>query len=181
VRDLSRLLHPAVLDDLGLLAAVDAHAQTFSTRHGIRVELLHDHMDERLAPEVEVAAYRLVQEALTNVARHSATSVCHVYLQRLPHSILITIEDHGRGFDVDAESQAISRGLGLIGIRERVAQLRGTLRLESTLGEGTRLTVELPASTRPASLDSAEFDPADAPELTLTSKVPHAQAPAAPR
>jgi signal transduction histidine kinase len=174
IRDLSRLLHPSVLDDLGLLAAVEAHAHTFSRRHGIRVELLHDHMEARLAPEVEVAAYRLVQEALTNVARHSQTSTCRVYLQGLPHSILVTIEDQGRGFGINAESPASSRGLGLIGIRERVAQLQGTLRLESTPGKGTRVTVELPTMSRAAPTDSAASDTEEAQGVAVTSPVPHA-------
>jgi len=72
-----------------------------------------------------------------------------VYLQRLPNTVLITIEDDGIGFDATEVSRSgARRGLGLLGIRERVAQLRGTLRLESGPGKGTRLTVELPVETR---------------------------------
>ena len=149
VRDLSHLLHPAMLDDLGLRAAIDWYLRGFSKRHDIRVELLHDRMDERLVPETETAAFRIVQEALTNVVKHAQATSCRIYLQRLTNTVLITIEDNGVGFDLtEAPKSGERRGLGLLGIRERVAQLRGTLRLESSPAKGTRLTVELPAQTR---------------------------------
>jgi signal transduction histidine kinase len=163
VRDLSHLLHPAMLDDLGLRAAVDWHLRGFGKRHDIRVQLLHERMDERLSPETEAAAFRIVQEALTNVARHARATSCRVYLQRLPNTVLITIEDDGIGFDVTGASESEPRrGLGLLGIRERVAQLRGTLRLESTPAKGTRLTVELPAQPRTRS-DGADAVPTPVP------------------
>jgi signal transduction histidine kinase len=146
VRDLSHFLHPSLLDDLGLPAAVDSYLKGFGRRHGLRVELLQDGMDDRLAGETEAAAYRIIQEALTNVVKHARASTCRVYLQRLPNTILITIEDDGVGFEpTDGATPAARRGLGLIGIRERAAHLRGTVRLESASGKGTRLTVELPA------------------------------------
>jgi signal transduction histidine kinase len=150
VRDLSHLLHPALLDDLGLPATIDWYLKGFGRRHGVRCELLHDRMEERLLPEIEASVYRIVQEALTNVARHARASSCRVYLQRLPATILITVEDDGVGFDLaEADRTESRRGLGLISIRERVANLKGTVRLESTPGKGTRLTVELPALVRP--------------------------------
>ena len=146
VRDLSHLLHPALLDDLGLPAAVEWYLRGFSRRHDIRAEVLQDHMDERLAPGLEASAYRIIQEALTNVAKHARATSCRVYLQRLPTTVLVTIEDDGAGFDeAEVASAGARAGLGLIGIRERAKQLRGTVRLESAPGRGTRLTVELPA------------------------------------
>jgi signal transduction histidine kinase len=149
VRDLSHLLHPALLDDLGLAAATEWYLRGFGKRHGVRVDVIHDRMDERFTSEIEAAAYRIVQEALTNVAKHASATSCRVYLQRLPNTILMTIEDDGAGFDASTvERVGERRGLGLIGIRERVAQLRGTMRLESGPGRGTRLTVELPARVR---------------------------------
>jgi signal transduction histidine kinase len=155
VRDLSHLLHPALLDDLGLPSAVEWYLRGFGARHDIRTELLHDRMDERFAPDIEASAYRIVQEALTNVAKHARATSCRVYLQRLPHTILITVEDDGAGFDPTATGDSGRRpGIGLIGIRERAAQLRGTVRLESAPGKGTRLTVELPARAR-AAIDDA--------------------------
>ncbi len=167
VRDLSRLLHPAMLDDLGLPAAVDSYLRGFGTRYGLRVELLIDRMDERLQPETEVTAYRVIQEALTNVARHAQAQTCRVYLQRLAATILITIEDDGIGFDSEeATRPELRTGLGLLGIRERASLLRGTMRLESTSGAGTRLTVELPAA--PRSPAAEETDTVVTPTLTAT-------------
>lgn len=160
VRDLSHLLHPALLDDLGLTSAVEWYLRGFGKRHDIRVELLHDQMEQRLTPEIEASAYRIVQEALTNVAKHARATTCRVYLQRLPHTVLITIEDDGIGFDPQDTGSAERHGLGLVGIRERVSHLSGSLLLETAPGRGTRLTVELPARPR---LDERETTvPADA-------------------
>ena len=146
VRDLSRLLHPSMLDDLGLPAAIDWYLKGFGRRHGIRMELLQDGVEERLPAEAEAGIYRIVQEALTNVAKHAQATTCRVFLQRLTHTVLVTIEDDGVGFRPEEVSMpGASRGIGLVGIRERVAQLRGELRLESGPGKGTRLTVEIPA------------------------------------
>jgi signal transduction histidine kinase len=149
VRDLSRLLHPAMLDDLGLAATIDWYLKGFGKRHGVRIELLQDRMDERMPAEAEAGVYRIVQEALTNVAKHAQASTCRVFLQRLPHTLLVTIEDDGIGFNPgDRAEPGALRGIGLVGIRERVTQLRGELRLESAPGQGTRLTVEVPARAR---------------------------------
>ena len=149
VRDLSRLLHPSMLDDLGLPATIDWYLKGFGRRHGVRIELLHNGMEERLPPETEAAVYRIVQEALTNVAKHAQATTCRVFLQRLTNTVLVTIEDDGVGFRPEEVNQpGASRGIGLVGIRERVAQLRGELRLESGPGKGTRLTVEVPAPAR---------------------------------
>jgi signal transduction histidine kinase len=167
VRDLSHLLHPALLDDLGLPAAIEWYLRSFGRRHDIRADVIHDRMDQRLAPEIETAAYRIVQEALTNVAKHARASTCRVYLQRLPNTLLITVEDNGAGFDPAGDRP----GLGLVGIRERASQLRGTVRLESTPGKGTRLTVELPARARVADAQPDE-------DSALRSSLPAARVPA---
>ena len=159
VRDLSHLLHPALLDDLGLAAASAWYLKGFGKRHGVRTDLLHDRMEERLGPETEAAVYRIIQEALTNVAKHAQATSCRVYLQRLTNTLLVTIEDDGVGFDVaGARSADGSHGIGLVGIGERVAQLHGTVRLESGAGKGTRLTVEVPAEARipPGDIVSAD-------------------------
>jgi signal transduction histidine kinase len=108
-----------------------------------------------MSAEVELAAYRIVQEGLTNVAKHASARACRVYVQRLPHSLLVTVEDDGVGFDLKRKPAADPlRGLGLVGIRERVSGLGGTLRLESTPGQGTRLSAELPVIIRPSSIDA---------------------------
>jgi signal transduction histidine kinase len=145
VRDLTQLLHPAALDDLGLPAAIDASLRGLARRHDINVDLSQSGLTERLPRETEVAAYRIVQEALTNVARHSRATHCHVRLLRLPATLKVEVEDDGAGFDVAAAVGDHRRGLGLISIRERTAHVGGTLSVRSTPGRGTRLSVELPA------------------------------------
>jgi signal transduction histidine kinase len=106
-------------------------------------------MADRLAPEIETAAYRIIQEAVTNVAKHASATLCRVYLQRLPATVLVTVEDNGTGFDTQSSRPGGGEpGLGLISIRERAALVGGAVRLESAPGKGTRLTVELPARPR---------------------------------
>ncbi len=157
VRDLSHFLHPALLDDLGLPATVDWYLRGFSRRHDVRADLLQSNMTERLAPEVEASCYRIIQEALTNVAKHARAQTCRVYLQRLPTTLLVTVEDDGVGFEERRrDSTAGSSGLGLIGIRERASHLGGTVGIESAPGRGTRITVELPARARTPSVAPSE-------------------------
>lgn len=144
VRDLSYLLHPAALDEFGLVSAVEQHIKSFGKRHGISTELSHASMDARLAPETEAAAYRIIQEALTNVAKHAKATQCRVFLARQPDVLRIVIEDNGVGFDPLAPRSADRRGLGLIGIRERASHLNGSVSFESGHGHGTRVIVELP-------------------------------------
>jgi len=170
VRDMSHLLHPAVLDDLGLVAAVDSHLKRFGRRHAISVALFPDQMEGRLDRETEVTAYRIVQEALTNVAKHSRAQSCRVYLQCRSDTLLVEVEDDGLGFDPArvAGSEATA-GLGLIGIRERASRIGGTLRVESAEGKGTRISVELPVQSqlRPADgVDAASSgQPGDVDEV----------------
>jgi signal transduction histidine kinase len=157
VRDLSHLLHPSVLDDLGLVAALDSLVTDFRRRHRIGVEFLHQGHDHRLQAETERAAYRIAQEALTNIARHAEATTGGVRLATDPASLTITIDDNGVGFDVaDVERPGKRRGLGLLSIRERVAGLGGTVRIESAPGRGSRIEVTLPA------LESLRVDDADA-------------------
>jgi signal transduction histidine kinase len=167
VRDLSHLLHPAMLDDLGLPAALDWYLSGFGRRHGITVELLHERMDERLEPQTEAAIYRIVQEAMTNVAKHARAAVAVVFVRRVDDTVLVTIEDNGIGFD----PERARRGLGLIGIRERVAHLEGTVLIDAAPGRGTRLTINLPA--RLAARDENPA-PLDTPDTTPTLARPEA-------
>jgi signal transduction histidine kinase len=145
VRDLSHLLHPSALDDLGLVAALESLVADFRRRHQIAVEFIHQGQDRRLHAETERAIYRIVQEALTNLARHAEASEGAVRLTIEPSVVRVTIEDNGIGFDVaDVERPGKRRGLGLLSIRERATGLRGTVNIEST-GQGSRIDVELPA------------------------------------
>jgi signal transduction histidine kinase len=145
VRDLSRLLHPSLLDDLGLPAAVRAYTQRFSERHGIRVDLQVASMDERLEPRLEAAVYRIIQESLTNIARHAGVATCRIRLTRSGDRLQLLVEDEGRGFDQRHPADASGRrGLGLIGMRERATQLGGEFSLDSGPGRGTRVSVDFP-------------------------------------
>jgi signal transduction histidine kinase len=146
VRHLSQLLHPAMLDEFGLAVTLEAHVRSFSHRTGIPTELVQDGMDRRLASELEICVYRVVQEALTNVAKHAHASSCRVFLHRLSHSLLVTIEDDGKGMAPmgrRGDSNELP-GIGLVGVRERVTRLGGQFQLETQAGKGTRLTIELP-------------------------------------
>jgi signal transduction histidine kinase len=144
VRDLSQLLRPAVLDDLGLAAAVDGLLRAFARRHRVRVELVQEGSTDRLPIETEVAAFRIIQEALTNVARHAGASRCTVRLRGASGTLDVEIEDDGAGFDPAAAPTSRS-GLGLVGIRERATELGGTVRVDAAPGSGTRIAVHLPA------------------------------------
>jgi signal transduction histidine kinase len=150
VRDISYLLHPAVLDDLGLYSAIETSLKGFRKRHNLVVDFAADAAMERLAPEVEAAAYRIVQEALTNVARHSQSTTCRVTLRRREGWLEITVEDDGVGFDIASDRARARRGLGLIAMRERAAQLGGSMLVQTAPSKGTRLVVDLPVAS-PAS------------------------------
>jgi signal transduction histidine kinase len=147
VRDLSHLLHPSLLDNMGLPAALDWFLRGFERRTGIQTKLVHSRIDERLAAPIETCCYRIVQEACANVTRHARASNCRVYLRRTGDVIVLTVEDDGQGFDAGQRAGG-AKGLGLLGIQERAVGFRGTFRIDSAPGKGTRLTVELPALPR---------------------------------
>ena len=145
VRDLSQLLHPSMLDDLGLPDTVDTYLRGFSKRTGIRAQLALERMDERLAPDLEVGVYRIVQEALTNVLKHADATACTVRLVRRDQALQLTIEDDGRGIGAGpGGSGLVRRGLGVIGMRERAAALGGTFAIGNREEGGTRVVVRLP-------------------------------------
>ena len=147
VRDLSQLLHPSTLDDFGLPATLTAYLRSFSQRTGIRSQLAET-IDERLEPAVEVCVYRIVQEALSNVARHSGATACTVALNAGDATLRLVIEDNGNGLPKDADARSIEHGLGLIGMRERAHSLGGTFTVSNREGGGTRIDVTLPSQGR---------------------------------
>jgi len=148
VRDLSQLLHPSILDDFGLPEALRALVRSFAKRTGIRVSVDLTGIEARLPAGVEVAVYRIVQEALTNIGRHSQAESCRVHLLGEGHLLRVGIDDDGRGVTGDANVPA-SRGLGVIGMRERAQALAGTFAIESEPGAGTRVAVTIPLAHRP--------------------------------
>ncbi|MEW5988245.1 MAG: histidine kinase [Chloroflexota bacterium] len=144
VHDLARQLRPSVLDDLGLPAALERYAADWQRRHALTVDLaMRGLKEERLPMEVETALYRIVQEALTNVARHAQATTASVLVERHDGVVRAIIEDDGRGFDPPVAGQTEQR-LGLYGIRERAELLGGTLTIESEAGLGSSLFVEIP-------------------------------------
>jgi signal transduction histidine kinase len=144
VRNLTQLLHPAALDDLGLPAVIDATLRGLKRRYNIRGTLEQVDLPPRLPREIELAAYRIVQEGITNVAKHARATRCDVRLTQLPDRLLVEVEDDGVGFVEDTDRPIIARGLGLVSIRERASRLGGTFNILSRPGAGTRLIVSLP-------------------------------------
>ena len=142
VRDLSQLLHPSMLDDFGLPETLAAYLRNFTKRTGIRAHLTHEGGDERMPADVEVCLYRIVQEALTNVARHSGALSCDVFLRRSGDEVELTVEDSGRGIVSDGTDAR--RGLGLMGMRERAQSLSGRFLIVNRSDGGARVTVTLP-------------------------------------
>lgn len=145
-RELSRLLRPAVLDDLGLSAALSWLARSVGKRFAIEVELTLSGLDERFDYEFETLAFRVVQEALTNVAKHSGAARASVAVERSAGRLSIRVSDPGQGFDplqvLHAEQRDL--GVGLRGMRDRAELFGGIVRIDSGVGRGTRIEVLVP-------------------------------------
>jgi signal transduction histidine kinase len=158
VHRLALELRPSVLDDWGLVVALRRHVEEFAAKTALDVDHQIIGLDqERLPPRVETALYRIVQEALTNVARHARAQRVSLVLKCLRGSVLAIIEDDGAGFDVEKVmgSSEHEEWLGLFGMQERAALLGGALTVESSPGTGTTVFVEIPlaeATIAPAQL-----------------------------
>lgn len=144
LRRLSHELRPTILDDLGLLPALEFLADGISQRAGFPITV-GGPKDGRLPFSIETALYRIVQEALTNAARHARATHASVQLVREPRMILCSIKDNGIGFDAASVMRMKGRcGLGLVGIRDRLEVLRGALQVNSEPGTGTELLIRIP-------------------------------------
>ena len=142
-RKLSLDLRPGMLDDLGLLPTLLWHIEHYTAQTRIRVLFKHSGIEgRRFASEVETAAYRIAQEALTNVARHAGVGEATLRVWTSHHTLTLQIEDQGRGFDPEAVLAACHTS-GMAGMRERTMLLGGQLTIESNFGSGTSLTAEL--------------------------------------
>ena len=142
MRRISYRLHPALLNDLGLEAALEAYFERVAKHSGLRIEFNMVGFDRRIDDSTEIVLYRLAQEALTNAVKHSKASTFRLSIvQSYPHIIFVA-EDDGVGFDPGASDTR--RALGLLSMRERAAMLRGTFSLSSTKGRGTRIRIEIP-------------------------------------
>ena len=143
LRNFSHELRPTVLDDYGLVPALQTLAEKFSKRFGLPVSV-----DGKIAPRltkgVEAAMYRVAQEALNNVARHAKASRVNIRLWRLPGEFHCSIRDDGVGFDPAAVARVSRNAVGLLGMRERLSVLGGTLQIESAPQQGTELKILVP-------------------------------------
>jgi signal transduction histidine kinase len=139
VRNMSLLLRPSMLDDLGLLPALQWQAREVGRRTGIEVDVVAENVADDLPEDHKTCIYRVVQEALHNCAEHSGARSVRLTVIQHPGSIAITIQDDGRGFDSGAV-----RGMGLLGMEERVTHLGGAFHVNSKPGQGATLHVELP-------------------------------------
>ena len=147
VHDMSLNLRPTILDDLGLLPALLWHFEHYTSSSNIVVRFEQTGIERRFDPAVETAAYRIIQEALTNVARHSGAPEALVRVWSTEDLVCVVIEDRGAGFDSRSALESHSSS-GLTGMRERALLLGGQLHIESAPSVGTRLTVELPLNHR---------------------------------
>jgi signal transduction histidine kinase len=147
-RDVDHLvweLRPTALDDLGLQAALATHIQTWSTRAGITAELhVSGLTGDRLASSAETTLYRIAQEALTNVAKHSRATHVGVIVERRADQVVLIVEDDGVGFD-PGDTATTGQGLGLSGMQERASLVGAKVQVESTAGKGTTILVRMSA------------------------------------
>jgi two-component system, NarL family, sensor histidine kinase NreB len=141
VRRLAMDLRPMALDDLGLVAAIRAYAGHAAKESGIQVTVHAAESIGRLPGDLEIVLYRAVQEGLTNIVRHAHARTSRIVLERSAHAVWLTIADDGQGI---TKGEHAGDGMGLEGMRERVALVGGRLELDSTPGEGTRVIIELP-------------------------------------
>ena len=139
IRDIALLLRPSMLDDLGLIPALDWQAREVARRSGMKVEVKAENVADSLPDDMRTCIYRVVQEALQNVSRHSAAKSAVVTVRQDQDSLFLSVEDDGSGFD-----SGKMRGLGMLGMEERVRQLGGHLEVSSAPGKGTVLRVTLP-------------------------------------
>ena len=151
VRTISHLMHPPLLDEGGLYPALHWYARGFSERSGIAANLQMDERFGRLPRDTEIAIFRIVQEALTNVHRHSGSRDAIIRVERGDASVRVQIEDHGRGMPLRSGptgEKDVQLGVGTAGMRERVAQLSGTFEIKGVPGKGTVVNAILPTAER---------------------------------
>jgi signal transduction histidine kinase len=144
VRRMAMDLRPAALDDLGLAPAVQTYVERYAETWPVRATVHVDRLHRRLPAEVELVLYRVMQEALTNIAKHASASAAAVSLSRGRNKVTLTIKDDGVGFELTDRPRLDGSGLGLFGMRERLALVGGELDVQSTKGEGTVITASVP-------------------------------------
>jgi signal transduction histidine kinase len=147
IRDLIADLRPPMLDDFGLVPTLKWLVDGFTKRHGVRVDLHKVHLLRRLPVDVETMLYRAIQEALANVAKHARAGLMNISLERTAERVVVIVQDDGIGFD---HRRSRRGAFGLLGIRERLASLGGSLSIDSQRGGGTTLTMVIPLKAHAA-------------------------------
>ena len=146
VHHLATELRPSLLDDLGLNIAIQRYTKEYSTKMKIKVDSHISSINEqRLPPEIEITVYRVIQEALTNIAKYAEADTVSVVLRYRDSSLLVIVEDNGKGFDVSSVmASPDGKKLGLFGMYERASLIGGNLTIESQPGDGTTIFLEVP-------------------------------------
>jgi signal transduction histidine kinase len=142
LHDLSRQLHPAILDDLGLVRALQSACDSLARQACIRIHFYHDNVPEKLPAKVALCIYRVAQEALANTVKHARADEVRVFLAGRAEGLELVVEDEGVGFDTEAERAG--SGIGLAVMQERVRLAHGSVSIFSQLGEGTSIRVLVP-------------------------------------
>ena len=144
IHSLSHRLHSSALDYLGLVAALERLVTEFSVRHQIAIEFSHREIPEALSSDVALSLFRVTEESLTNIAKHSQSTTARVDVSGAADGIHLTIQDAGRGFD--PASLERKEGLGFVSMRERLRAVHGTVRVDSAPSRGTTIEVVVPAT-----------------------------------
>jgi len=146
MRQLSMDLRPTMLDELGLIPTLRWYAQNFSKRLGIDSQFQAIGFEEKLLPQIETAFYRIVQEALNNIAKHAKANRIEISLEQRDSTIYASIIDNGKGFDLHKvlHPESPERGFGIIGMQERISLLGGKIDIQSRPGFGTQIHIEVP-------------------------------------
>jgi two-component system sensor histidine kinase UhpB len=148
IRNLSLDLRPSALDDLGLLPALRWYIKEYQQKFSLTVNFQANGLKERLPAEIETVVYRIVQEALTNVARHALAQTVELQIKGDASTIEVTIRDDGKGFEIERYQQTLEpgqeHGWGLVGMHERANLLGGTLQITSKPGKGTTISASVP-------------------------------------
>ena len=154
VREMSLNLRPSMLDDMGLLPTLLWHIDRYTNQTKIKVNFQYHELPKRVPAEIETAAYRIIQEALTNVARYAQVNEVFVGLVVQEKTLWIEVLDNGKGFDTSLESDNPSSGIS--GMRERASLVGGYLLVESFVNQGTQIVAALPLNEQP--LERRKYD-----------------------
>ena len=163
IRTESRMLHPVILDDFGLENALKWYVEQFGRQHGVAARFVKEGPIGVVSPEVAIHIYRIVQEALTNVSRHSGSSEAWVRLRQAEDRIELEIEDRGRGLPPEAERREGWQGIGLVSMRERAELMGGEFALAPAAGGGTMVRVGVPLQMATRATGTAQEHEEEAP------------------